>query len=96
MLTLSREIRFTKSQDGGILLDLNRGVFFHVNSVGARIVELLDQGHDRSSLVHTIREEFHVSEQAARNDIGDFLASLRQEQLLDGDEAAVRHNPGVR
>lgn len=82
MLILSRGARLTKSQDGGILLDLDRGLFFHLNPVGARIVELLERGCDRESLGRTIGSEFRVPEGILKSDVDDFLLSLRQKRLL--------------
>ena len=90
MLTLSQDIRLAKSQDGGILLDLVHGVFFNLNPVGVRIIELLRQGHDLSSLTRTIGSEFHVSDEIVKRDVDDFLLSLRQQRLLRADEAGSR------
>ena len=87
VLTLSQDIRLAKSQDGGILLDLAHGVFFNLNPVGVRIIELLHQGHNLSSLTRTIGSEFHVSDEIVKRDVDDFLSSLRQQRLLDRDEA---------
>lgn len=84
MLILSRGARLTKSQDGGILLDLDHGVFFNLNPVGARIVELLQRGCDHSSLARVIGREFHASAEIVNRDVDDFLSSLRNLGLLDG------------
>jgi hypothetical protein len=90
MLTLSQDIRLATSQDGGILLDLARGKFFNLNPVGVRIIELLRQGHDLSSLARTIGNEFHVSDEIVERDVDDFLSSLRQQRLLRPEEAGSR------
>lgn len=87
MLTLSPGVRLTKSQDGAILLDLDHGLFFHLNPVGARIVELLERGCDRESLERSIGGEFRVSEGIVKRDVDDFLLSLRENRLLDEDRA---------
>jgi hypothetical protein len=93
MLTLSQDIRLAKSQDGGILLDLAHGVFFNLNPVGVRIIELLQEGRDLSSLSRTIGSEFHVSDEIAKQDVDDFLSSLRQQRLL-GRKAAGSRSEG--
>ena len=90
MLTLSQDIRLATSQDGGILLDLAHGVFFNLNPVGVRIIELLRQGHDLSSLTRTIGSEFHVSDEIVKRDVDDFLSSLRQQRLIRPAEAGSR------
>ena len=90
MLTLSQDIRLATSQDGGILLDLAHGAFFNLNPVGVRIIELLQQGRDLSSLSRTIGNEFHVSDEIVKRDVDEFLSSLRQQRLLGRKEAGSR------
>lgn len=94
MLTLSPGVRLTKSQDGGILLDLDHGLFFHLNPVGARIVELLERGCDRQSLEGAIASEFRVSEGIVKRDVDDFLLSLREKRLLDEARASGDRETG--
>jgi Coenzyme PQQ synthesis protein D (PqqD) len=83
MLTISRSVRLSKSPDGGVVLDVDRGAIFSLNSVGTRIVELLQQGKDATSVVEAIRREFQVSEEIATKDVADFFVTLREQHLLN-------------
>src|ERR1700677_2465719 len=94
MLTLSQSARLSKSQDGGILLDLDHGVFFSLNPVGARIVELLQGTSGLSSIVQTIAREFRAPEETVKKDVDDFLASLRKQQLVAGDASVGQSTSG--
>lgn len=87
MVTISRSVRLTKSQDGGILLDVEQGEIFRLNPVGTRIIELLKQGHDGPSLTRALSCEFDVPEQIVREDLRDFLSQLRERRLIDGLDA---------
>jgi len=87
MLSISKSVRLTKSQDGGILLDVDRGAIFSLNVVGTRIVELLQQQQSRSSLLRQVSCEFGVSEAAAAADLDEFLSILRKQELLDAGAA---------
>jgi hypothetical protein len=87
MLTISRSIRLSKSQDGGILLDVEQGAMFGLNVVGARIVELLNNGHAPSSLVDTISHEFQATPETVRRDVDHFLVVLREQRLLVDENA---------
>jgi hypothetical protein len=91
MLKISQSIRLTKSQDGGILLDVEHGAIFSLNPVGTRIIELLEEGQSLSSLVPQISREFGVSEEIAARDVDEFLSSLQQQRLLNEQDA--RHRP---
>ena len=88
MLTLSPGARLSKSTDGGILLDLERGVFFHLNPVGTRIVELIERSCDVESIVHTIGCEFQAPEEIVKLDLDDFLVKLQKQRLVAGDRSA--------
>lgn len=83
MLTISRSARLSKSSDGGILLDVERGLVFSLNPVGIRIVELLQDGNDAPRLANTISQEFRISQEIARKDIADFLTALQEQHLLN-------------
>jgi Coenzyme PQQ synthesis protein D (PqqD) len=87
MLTISSSVRLTKSQDGGILLDVEQGEIFRLNPVGTRIIELLKEGHDRRSLTRVLTSEFGVPEQVVREDVCDFLSQLRERRLVAGLDA---------
>lgn len=82
MLTISRSARLSKSPDGGILLDVDRGLVFSLNWVGIRIVELLQDGNDAMGLANTLSQEFRISQEIARNDVADFLNALQEQHLL--------------
>jgi hypothetical protein len=83
MLTISTSVRMTKSQDGGILLDVEEGNIFSLNPVATRIVELLGEGHDEFSLARTLSREFSVREEIVKRDVDDFLSRLRQQRLIE-------------
>lgn len=87
MFSISKSVRLTKSQDGGILLDVERGAIFSLNPVATRIVELLEQEHSVSSLVAQIMDDFGVSEDTVAEDVDAFLSKLRQQRLLQEHEA---------
>ena len=82
MFWISRSARLTKSADGGILLDLQKGVMFSLNPVGTRIIELLREPQDSLSLAAKISQEFGVSEKTVRRDVEEFLAALGKQGLL--------------
>jgi hypothetical protein len=94
MLTLSQGARLSKSQDGGILLDLEHGVFFSLNPVGARIIELLRETPSLPSIVQAIVREFRVPQKIVEKDVDDFLASLQKQQLVTGDESVGQSASG--
>jgi hypothetical protein len=84
MSSITGSIRITKGEDGGVLLDVEQGAIFTLNTVAVRIVELLQQGYTSSSIVSQISREFGATEQAVRGDVADFLQLLGKQGLLTG------------
>jgi Coenzyme PQQ synthesis protein D (PqqD) len=85
MFSISKSVRLTKSRDGGILLDMERGGIFSLNPVATRVIELLGREQSVSSLVDQISHEFGISERLAP-DVVDFLSTLRDERMLEDSE----------
>jgi hypothetical protein len=83
MLKISSSTRLSKSPDGGILLDVDRGIVFSINPVGLRIIELLQEGNDAPRIADVISQEFRVSQEIARDDVANFLTALREQQVLN-------------
>jgi len=82
MFSISRSTRLTKSVDGGILLDVQKGEMFSLNPVGTRIIELLREPQDSLSLAEKLSQEFGVSEETVQDDVEEFLATLGKQGLL--------------
>ena len=94
MLNISRSIRFTKGQDGGVLLDVDKGAMFTLNRVGVRILELLQEGQTMPSVVSQISGEFGAPEREVRSDVEDFLRLLSKQGLLEAQRQAG-HDPKI-
>ena len=88
MPTISSSIRLTKGEDGGVLLDVERGAVFTLNSVGVRILELLQQEQTTASIVSQISLEFRASEQVVSKDVTSFFQLLQEQGLLAGTRNA--------
>ncbi len=88
MPTISRSIRLSKSDDGGVLLDVEQGAIFSLNTVGARIVELLQAQQVTASIVSQISREFAASEHVVSKDVADFLRLLHERGLIEDRKQA--------
>jgi hypothetical protein len=86
-MKLSEHVRSTHGQDGAVVLDIREGKMFRINLVGSRIVELLRMGLSESEIIQKLAVEFAVERATVATDVREFLEQLRQEHLLDGQEA---------
>ena len=64
------------------MLDLRRGAMFRVNPVGARVLDLLDQGNSPSQIAEKLSSEFAVALSEVQTDVAEFVESLKAHGVL--------------
>jgi hypothetical protein len=79
---LSGGIRSTSDEDGGIVLDIERGQMFRLNPVGSFILELLRKAASETIIAREIARQYDISEASALGDVREFLTSLEKHQLV--------------
>jgi hypothetical protein len=82
MFRISDTIRRTQTVDGGILLDIHHGQMFCLNVVGAKILELMQQGYDESRITEEISRAYQVPRDTVRADVLEFIESLHKHHVL--------------
>jgi hypothetical protein len=82
MRAISSSIRRTQTPDGGILLDIERGQMFCLNSIGSKILDLLEEGHNEGRIAEQISAAYGTDIETVRMDVHDFLESLNQQHIL--------------
>lgn len=86
MYKVSEGIRSTHGQDGAIVLDIRQGQTFNLNLVGSRILKLLNERYAEQEIVDEIVQEFGVALQIAKNDVQEFLDTLKKHSLIETRE----------
>lgn len=82
MFRISDTIRRTETVDGGILLDIHHGQMFCLNIVGAKILELMQRGHDETRIAEEISRDYGASREVVRADVRDFIENLHKHHIL--------------
>jgi hypothetical protein len=83
MHKVSDAVRSTHGQDGAIVLDVQQGQMFNLNLVGSRILELLECGSSESQIVDTVSREFNADASVVKDDVREFLETLKTYKLLE-------------
>ena len=83
MFRVSECVRKTSSKDGGIVLDVKHGRMYGLNSVGSRIIELLEQQLTPTQIAQEIAAIFGVTADIADRDVREFLETLEKHQLIE-------------
>jgi hypothetical protein len=77
MTPFPESIRRVANADGGVVLDLRRGAMFRVNPVGARVLDLLDEGDSATQIAEKLSAEFNVALHEVLADVQEFIESLK-------------------
>lgn len=88
MFRVSDTIRRTETADGGILLDIHHGQMFCLNIVGAKILELMQQGYDESRIAAEISRDYGANEEVVRADVIEFIETLQRHHILQHPRAS--------
>lgn len=94
MYRVPNDVRSTYHPDGTVLLDIRRGKIFGLNSVGSRILHLLDAGSDEPAIVSEISREFAIGEEIVQSDVREFVASLMRHRLVEAAADAMEVGNG--
>jgi hypothetical protein len=81
---------FQASHDEAVLLDVNSGVYFGLDPVGARIWELFGVHELLSEIARRVQEEYEVSEHQCASDLLTLVAELEAHGLVTVSSDARR------
>ena len=79
----SANIRTVVNQDGGILLDIDRGRMLSSNPVGARIWQMIESGKSRTEIVAAVSADYGVPVDVVSRDVDEFVTVLRSQRLVE-------------
>jgi hypothetical protein len=82
MYRVSAGVRSTVNNDGGIVLDIDHGQMFRLNSAGALILDSLGKGHTEIEIGRELALRYDVSEEIAIADVREFFKSLEAHRLV--------------
>ncbi|PYT94666.1 MAG: hypothetical protein DMG38_29685 [Acidobacteria bacterium] len=81
----SASVRSTYTQDGGVLLDVEKGMCYSLNAVASKLwnhLEQSQQGVTFDELVQVIRNNFEVTDGELEKDIAAHLEKLEKMGLV--------------
>ena len=83
MTTMPPHLRSIVDHDGAVILDIKRDQFFSMNPVGSYIWERLLKGEGLDQIARELAEETRTEISLVITDINDFIADLKNKQLID-------------
>ena len=85
-LVKDHEVLFTSMGEDAVLLHVQRGDYYSLNKVGARLWVLTDGCKTISELAVLITEEFEITREQAESDIIELAEQLEKEGLVKAVE----------
>src|SRR6266436_5528789 len=82
---VSSHVRATYTADGAALLDINKGMFYSLNEVGARIWVTIDtssMGITLESIVSALETHYQIPRQQLERDTAKCLENLQRMKLI--------------
>lgn len=82
---VSSQVRVISTQDGGVLLDLNKGLCYSLNPVGAKIwqaIESRDGYAILEDIIDGLAPQFTVSPEQLARDMDEYLRDLQKKGLI--------------
>jgi hypothetical protein len=65
-----------------VLLDLESGTYFGLDTIGTRVWELIGQEQPLAAILHVILDEYDVKEERAHTDLLELVETLRAKGLI--------------
>ena len=82
--TINAEIVVSRELEGeAVILNLESGVYFGLNEVGARIWALIQQYGSLRKVLETIQEEYEVAPQVLESDLLQLVEQLQARGLVN-------------
>ena len=66
-----------------VLLDYDRGIYYGLNPVGARVWQLLGDGSTVDQIINRLTDEYDVARAALEADVAALLRDLEAKELVD-------------
>ncbi|SDI37868.1 Coenzyme PQQ synthesis protein D (PqqD) [Sinosporangium album] len=84
MVHLRQGLSIVEVDDGKVVLDTRRGVYWHLNRTAITVVEELGRGRAFDDLIREIVRETGADEDRVRSDHLALLDELRRAKLIEG------------
>jgi len=86
--TVSPDVRATSTEDGSVLLDINKGLCYSLNVVAARIwltIETCPAGISLEGIVGALETHFKISHEELKADTVECLEKLQRLRLVQSN-----------
>jgi hypothetical protein len=88
-VTIPAEVMARQVGEETVILDLASGTYFGLDSVGARIWQLLSEGRTQAEVCESMLAEYEVSRDEIERDLSELLDALVDKGLIRFESASL-------
>lgn len=78
----NKEIDVSDLNGEKVMMNIDKGEYFSLNSLGSRVWELIDTPRKINDVVNNLLEEYEVSEEECRDNVMKFFNTLNHVNLI--------------
>tara|TARA_Y100001968_G_scaffold276989_1_gene271574 strand:+ start:2269 stop:2523 length:255 start_codon:yes stop_codon:yes gene_type:complete len=82
-IRIRENIILEKLDDQIVILNIDDGIFYELNTVGTAILEEIKKNRDYKDLLDSIVNNFGIQRSEAKKDLDDFLSNLEEMGILE-------------
>lgn len=82
-VVLRRTVALTESEDGAVLLDTVRGVYWHLDGVGMHFIRGIREGRTVDQIVTLIAKDYNVDQEMVTRDVNELVRGLKKARLIE-------------
>ena len=77
-----QDIDTTDLNGDKVMMDLEKGRYFSLNSVGSRIWELIEEPIEINKVVDTLLTEYEIDQNTCEESVLDFVKGLNESEII--------------
>lgn len=77
-----KDIDTTDLNGDKVMMDLEKGRYFSLNSVGSRIWELIEEPTQVNKVIETLLTEYEIEKNECEESVLDFLKGLNNSEII--------------
>ena len=90
VIRIRTDVVFRELEGEMVLLNLATGVYFGLDAIGTRIWGLIDGQRSAADIVATLIAEYDIDTETCGADVGRFLETLRDNELVERANETTR------
>lgn len=84
---IAKDTIFQELEGEAVLLNMQTGIYFGLNSMGSRIWQLLSEHSDVQTVGSILLGEFDIREKQLQNHLSKFIETLKSKGLIEVNES---------